>query len=245
MTKSIQERLIELSLNEEWHNFFCPFQQNMYYIPYPHMIRKCYGLSINERNVLLDILCHLGENEVAFPPLETIACNLGISESTVKSAITSLEEKGFIKTVRKRGHVNRYRIDQLESNPYIALSETVHYFLKNYQPKSVNKSLVRSVISTIINGDSYDAYANRIRKAYTSTDEFFPDVLYDTLSALMMEIRGKLKDEKDTEVSLPIYSDYCHYFNLYLESIGFDDGDEYDWEEFLNTENEEDSTQDQ
>ncbi|WP_412102307.1 helix-turn-helix domain-containing protein [Paenibacillus alvei] len=71
----------------------------MYYIPHPHMIRKCYGLSINERNVLLDILCHLGENEVAFPSLETIACNLGISESTVKSAITSLEEKRFIKTV--------------------------------------------------------------------------------------------------------------------------------------------------
>ncbi|WP_367303825.1 helix-turn-helix domain-containing protein [Paenibacillus dendritiformis] len=58
---------------------------------------------MNERGVLLDILSHLGENEEAFPSQETIACNLGISESTVKSAITSLEEKRFIKTVRRRG----------------------------------------------------------------------------------------------------------------------------------------------
>ncbi|MFA8307224.1 MULTISPECIES: helix-turn-helix domain-containing protein [Paenibacillus] len=42
---------------------------------------------------------YLGKNEEAFSSLETIACNLGISESTVKSAITSLEEKRFIKTV--------------------------------------------------------------------------------------------------------------------------------------------------
>ncbi|GGA17518.1 hypothetical protein GCM10008018_72160 [Paenibacillus marchantiophytorum] len=72
MTKNIQERLIKLSLDENWHSFHCTFQQNKYYIPYPHMIRKCYGLSMNERGVLLDILSHLGENNEAFPSQETI-----------------------------------------------------------------------------------------------------------------------------------------------------------------------------
>lgn len=159
MAKNIQERLIKLSLDENWHCFHSTFQQNKYYIPYPHMIRKCYVMSMNERGVLLDIL-------------ESIACNLGISESTVKSAITSLEEKKFIKTVRRRGQVNRYRIDQLEANPYLVLSENVHFFLKLYHPRYIKKTLIQSVIATIINGDSYKSYANRLYEAYHSKQPY-------------------------------------------------------------------------
>jgi DNA-binding transcriptional regulator YhcF (GntR family) len=243
-SESIQERLIKFSLNEEWHNFHCPFQQNKYYIPYPNMIRKCYGLSMNERGVLLDILSHLGKNEEAFPSQETIACNLGISESTVKSAITSLEQKGFIKTIRRRGHVNHYRIDQLESNPYITLSETIHYFLRWYQPRFVKKSIIQSVISSVINGDSYASYANKIAKAYKSKHESYPDIMYDTVIALIEEIRLRLKGEKDIEVSLPNYINYGYYANLYLDSIGFEDGDEAECDD-LNCEDKDDLVQGQ
>ncbi|WP_396135474.1 helix-turn-helix domain-containing protein [Bacillus sp. 3255] len=58
---------------------------------------------MNERGVLLDILSHIGENVEAFPSQETIACNLGISESTVKLAITSLEEKNSSKMYAEGG----------------------------------------------------------------------------------------------------------------------------------------------
>ncbi|QLG39185.1 hypothetical protein MKY42_23790 [Paenibacillus sp. FSL W7-1088] len=76
MPESIQERLIEWAVDMEWHNFNVQFQRNQYYIPYPHMLRKCYGLSMNDRGVLFDIMSHLGENDEAFPSTETIFCNL-------------------------------------------------------------------------------------------------------------------------------------------------------------------------
>jgi DNA-binding IclR family transcriptional regulator len=62
---------------------------------------------------LLDIIGQLGENDEAFPSQE-IACNLGLSESTVKSAINVLVKKKFIKTARRRGHVNRYGLTHLK-----------------------------------------------------------------------------------------------------------------------------------
>ncbi|RPE06741.1 helix-turn-helix domain-containing protein [Paenibacillus polymyxa] len=235
MAQNIQERLIKLSLDENWHCFHSTFQQNKYYIPYPHMIRKCYGMSMNERGVLLDILSHLGENEEAFPSQETIACNLGISESTVKSAITSLEEKKFIKTVRRRGQVNRYRIDQLEANPYLVLSENVHFFLRLYQPRYIKKTLIQSVIANIINGDSYKSYANRLYEAYHSKQPYL-DIAYETVMELLDEIRERLWLDKGIKTSLPIYSDFQYYANLYSESIGFEDGDECDWDEHLKDE---------
>ncbi|MET3208167.1 UNVERIFIED_CONTAM: biotin operon repressor [Paenibacillus sp. PvR008] len=247
MPENIQKRLIEWSVHEDY-DFRCPFQPNRYYIPYPHMIRKCYALSMNERGVLLDILSYLGENEEAFPSQETIASNLGISESTVKSAVTTLENKGFIKTVRRRGHVNRYRIYDLESNPYIAYSEAAHYFLRYYQPKYVKKSLVQSVIAEVIHSERYALYAKRLRETYRSTnttDVSYPDLVLDIVSELLVDIRMKLWEEKGTKVSLPIYSDFWHYADLYLKSIGFEDGDECDWDKYLNTEDEEDPTQGQ
>ncbi|MDU2240441.1 MAG: helix-turn-helix domain-containing protein [Paenibacillus sp.] len=248
MAETIQQRLIEWSVNELWHNFHCPFQQNQYYIPYPHMIRKCYALSMNERGVLLDILSHLGQNEEAFPSQETIASNLGISESTVKSAVTTLEQKGFIKTVRRRGHVNRYRVNNLENNPYIAYSEAAHYFLRYYQPKYVKKSLIQSVIADVIHSEKYALHARRLREVYRSTvasDVPYPDLAYDIVSELLLDIRMKLWEEKGIQVSLPIYSDFWQYAGLYLKSIGFEDGDECDWDEYLNTGDEEDPTQGQ
>lgn len=48
---------------------------------------------MNERDVWLDIISHLGENDEAFPSQETIACNLGLSEFTVKSAINVFVKK--------------------------------------------------------------------------------------------------------------------------------------------------------
>ncbi|WP_127531738.1 helix-turn-helix domain-containing protein [Paenibacillus kobensis] len=194
MPESIQQRLIKWAAHEDY-DFRCPFQPNRYYIPYPHMIRKCYALSMNERGVLLDILSHLGENEEAFPSQETIASNLGISESTVKSAVTSLEEKGFIKTVRRRGRVNRYRIHDLESNAYIAYSEAAHYFLRYYQPKYVKKSLIQSVTADVIHSEKYALHARDLREAYRSphaSDVPYPDLVYDIVSELLVEIRMKL-----------------------------------------------------
>jgi biotin operon repressor len=203
---------------------------------------------MNERGVLVDILSHLGENEEAFPSQETIASNLGISESTVKSAVTTLEKKGFIKTVRRRGHVNCYRVNDLESNPYIAFSEAAHYFLRYYQPKYVKKSLIQSVIADVIHSEKYALHARGLREAYRSTDESdvsYPDLVYDMVSELLVDIRMKLWEEKGVEVSLPIYSDFWKYADLYLKSIGFEDGDECDWDEYLNTVDEEDLTQGQ
>ncbi|MNZ90436.1 hypothetical protein D3C78_1093990 [compost metagenome] len=247
MPKSIQERLIKWAVDMEWHNFHGHFQRNQYYIPYPHMLRKCYGLSMNERSVLLDIISHLGENDEAFPSQETIACNLGLSESTVKSAINALVKKRFIKTVRRRGHVNRYRIDALEDNPYVGMSETIHYFLRLYQPKYIKRSAIQSVISAVVNSDSYAKYANKLYEVYRSpyTDQSYPDLVLDTQLELMMEIRNKLRDEKGLLVSVPIFADFQKHFNLYLERIGFDDGDECDWDNYLASEEEQNDDTDE
>lgn len=244
MSESIQTRLIEFAINENWGDILCPvFHQNMYYIPYPNMIRKCYGLSMNERGVLLDILSHLGENEEAFPSQETIACNLGISESTVKSAITALEKKMFIKTIRRRGRVNRYRIDLLESNPYFALSETIHFFLRLYQPKYFKKTVIQSVITSIVNGTSYAKYAQRIYEAYHLPNPAASDslIVHDILMELIEEIRLSLLDKKNMEVSLPIYLNFQKYLDLYHQSIGFDDGAKCNREDILDSEEEDPS----
>jgi len=160
----------------------------------------------------------LGENKDAFPYQETIACNLGIGEYTVKSAITSLEDKSSSK---HKGQVNRYSIDQLEANPYLVLSENVHFFLRLYQPRYIKKTLIQPVIETIINGDSYKSYINRLYEAYHSKQSNL-DIAYETILELLDEIRQRLWEDKGIKTSLPIYSDFQYYTNLYCESIGFE-----------------------
>jgi len=130
--------------------------------------------------------------------------------------------------------------------PSLPISEAANYFLRYYQPKYVKKSLIQSVTADVIHSEKYAVHARELREAYRSphvSDVPHPDLVYDIVSELLVEIRIRLWEEKGVEVSLPIYSDFCKYLELYLKSIGFEDGDECDWDEYLNAEDEEDPTQ--
>lgn len=80
-----------------------------------------------------------------------------------------------------------------------------------------------------------------MHEAYHSKQPY-PDIAYETALELLDEIRQRLWEDKGIKVSLPIYSDFLHYANLYFESIGFEDGDECDWDEYLDSEDEDDPT---
>ncbi|KLH96647.1 hypothetical protein AA984_24395 [Brevibacillus formosus] len=65
------------------------------------------------------------------------------------------------------------------SSGYIdyTIREKVHFFLRLYQPRYIKKALIQSVIATIINGDSYKLYANRLYEAYHSKQPYL-DIAY-------------------------------------------------------------------
>ncbi|MDR6882438.1 hypothetical protein J2X61_004219 [Bacillus sp. 3255] len=80
------------------------------------------------------------------------------------------------------------------------LSENVHYFMRYYQPRYIKKTLIQSVIMTIINGDSFKSYANKLYEACHSKQPY-RDIAFETILELLDEIRVKLWEDKGVKTS--------------------------------------------
>ncbi len=123
------------------------------YVVAPQKILRCYRLSDFEKLLLLELLSYMGENNYAFPSHKRLAFKLGKkSVSSIKKALNSLKDKGFITWTKGRGDIgsNRYYLSELTVNPYIILSEFVHYFVERILEKYRNEISYESIYGPIL-----------------------------------------------------------------------------------------------
>ncbi|MBE1446160.1 hypothetical protein [Paenibacillus sp. OAS669] len=104
-----------------------------YYLPIPDILRRCYFLQQSEKQVLFELVSWASSNEdsdeigyCSVPEL-IIRGATNLSRSSSMNAIKVLEEKGFIDVRRYFNQRNRYKILSLSKNPYVLLSEWVHW----------------------------------------------------------------------------------------------------------------------
>ncbi|MGF0471633.1 helix-turn-helix domain-containing protein [Lysinibacillus fusiformis] len=84
---------------------------NHAYVIAPQKIIRCFRLNEIEKLVLLELLS-LGEKDCAFPSHKRLAFKLGgKSVSSIKKALNSLKDKGFIKWSKGDGDIGQIVID--------------------------------------------------------------------------------------------------------------------------------------
>lgn len=101
----------------------------------PEVLRRCHFLTPTEKEVLYELIswasttktysdgyCKVTESH--------IRVNTTLGLSTVKKAISTLSKKGFIRKAVDFDGRNIYIINGASENPYIILSEWVHFFRK-------------------------------------------------------------------------------------------------------------------
>jgi hypothetical protein len=125
---NMAETLTNLSTDKE-HLFRAA--SNHGYVIAPQKVLRCFRLSEIEKTVLLDIASMTGDRGYAFYSHNYLSFRLGKkSATTIKNALKSLRSKNFIYWALGGGDLgtNSYRIENLFDNPYLILSEAVHYF---------------------------------------------------------------------------------------------------------------------
>lgn len=145
------------------------------YFPLPLRISRCRRISSQEKMVLIELFCCFGQNEVAFPSLETIAFRLDIDDKTVSKSIKKLVDKQFISVYKAPNRVNRYYLGLLETNPYITLSELTHWYERNIQTRRIPKSdiinEIRWEIKRVTDGTMYDSCLERLTAIVVELEE--------------------------------------------------------------------------
>lgn len=129
--KSIEEKVY----GEQGEKIFFPNEHSGTFTIVPEVIRRCHFLTSTEKEVLYELIswasttkaysdgyCKVTESH--------IRVNTTLGLSTVKKAISSLTKKGFIRKVVDFDGRNIYIINGASENPYIILSEWVHFFRK-------------------------------------------------------------------------------------------------------------------
>jgi predicted transcriptional regulator len=109
-----------------------PISKNKGYAIAPQKILRCYRLSDLEKLLLSDLFSYMGERKYAYPSHNYLALKLGKkSKSSIKKALNSLQEKGFIYWEQGGGDVgtNKYWVSDLNHNPYIVMSELNHFII--------------------------------------------------------------------------------------------------------------------
>jgi hypothetical protein len=145
---------------------------NKYYVPLPHKLYRCLGLTIYEKMILIELIAYMGTNIHCFPTQETIALNIGASSKTVSDHLWRLRDKDFI-WIDYRNHNNLYYLAaNLQDNPYIMLSELTHQFIREKRNfGTVNEKVLLASIKKFIDDEKYAEYAKLIQHIYMSCAE--------------------------------------------------------------------------
>ncbi|AIE58850.1 MULTISPECIES: helix-turn-helix domain-containing protein [Bacillaceae] len=160
----VMERLVNMSKESISENHF---------VAVPNSLRKCIGLSANDKDVLYDILWSINDNESCFPSKSTIAERLNIGESTVGRSLNKLHSMYFLNIENRVGTSNLYSICLLEDNPYLIISELTHWYKKRYKTVDVPKNFCKSKVSKAISkylAEKHKEYADRLFDCCSNED---------------------------------------------------------------------------
>jgi biotin operon repressor len=171
---------------------------NTYYVPLPHKLYRCLGLTTYEKMILIDLIAYMGTNSYCYPTQETIALNIGASSKTVSDHLWELRKKDFI-GVDYRNHNNLYYLTpNLQDNPFIVLSELTYQFIRekrNYE--NVNEKALLASIKKFVDGERYVECAKGIQQTYMSSAELSD---YSEESSKVKEIIKRFKQHLETLV---------------------------------------------
>lgn len=103
-----------MSPNNEW--FLCV----------PQTLRRCYFLDPYSKEVLWELMQWMNKDGYCSVAQASLSLYLNISERKIRGIIKELIEKKFIDS-RATNSRNIYKIQDLSKNPYIILSESIHY----------------------------------------------------------------------------------------------------------------------
>lgn len=126
---------------------------NRGYVIVPQKIIRCFRLNDIEKVLLIEILSYMGANDYAFPSHKRLAFKLGKkSTASIKNALKSLKEKGFIDWRKGGGDIgsNRYTLCDLYSNPYLIMSEFTHFFVEEILHDYRDEISYEDIYSTVL-----------------------------------------------------------------------------------------------
>lgn len=126
---------------------------NRGYVIAPQKIIRCFRLNDIEKVLLLELLSYMGANDYAFPSHKRLAFKLGKkSTASIKNALKSLKDKGFIDWRKGGGDIgsNRYTLNDLYSNPYLIMSEFTHFFVEEILGAHRDEISYENIYSTVL-----------------------------------------------------------------------------------------------
>lgn len=126
---------------------------NKGYVIAPQKIIRCFRLNDIEKVLLLELLSYMGANDYAFPSHKRLAFKLGKkSTASIKNALRSLKDKGFIDWRKGGGDIgsNRYTLNDLYSNPYLIISEFTHFFVEEILDAHRDEISYEDIYSTVL-----------------------------------------------------------------------------------------------
>ena len=160
----MMERLVNMSQESISENHF---------VAVPNSLRKCIGLTANDKEVLYDILWSINDNESCFPSKSTIAERLSIGESTVGRSLNKLHSMYFLNIENRVGTSNLYSVCLLEDNPYLIISELTHWYKKKYKTLDVPKNFCKSKVSKAVSHfltEKHKEYADKLFNCCNNQD---------------------------------------------------------------------------
>lgn len=174
-----------------------------HYLRTPNVLRRCFFLSPNELSVLWELVWRLDENGYG-----------SVSQKTIGKMMNQLMKKGFIQKKRTTA-TDIIRTCNLSKNPYILVSEGVHYwisfvigiFLPDQKGKklesqfdsnvSASLDLVRKVVKQFVGQPrQYQPFIERLqangdfKDLYVETMRDLQDYLTDAYNAKAFQING-------------------------------------------------------
>lgn len=158
----------------------------------PHKIHRCYGLSLYEKLILVDLVAYMSDQSQCYPTIEMIARNIGCSSKSVERHIGQLAEKKLILVSQSKNNTY-YLPNYLHCHPYLLVSEKTHEFIGSVR-KQVNERELTLWIQEIVKSEGYKEYINRLQglhKRRFATDRFAEKETLDSYAQFLMTAFAK------------------------------------------------------
>lgn len=148
---------------------------NAFFVVVPDTLRRCYFLSSTEKDVLWELISWANVDAGFCKVLQgIISQNISLSISTVKSAINSLVKKGLVEKRKVTKRENLYRIADMSKNPYILVSEAVHYYLRDFIESHKNNDYLYKQDLNCAFSLSVEAYIAGVNKFINTPKLYLP-----------------------------------------------------------------------
>lgn len=130
----------------------------------PHKIHRCFGLSLYEKLILIDLIAYMSDKIMCCPTLEMIARNVGCSSKSIERHVEELEKKKMMLVSQSKNNTY-YLPNYLHCHPYLLMSEKTHEFIGGVR-KQVNERELTKWVYEIIKRDEYRTFTTSLQKLH-------------------------------------------------------------------------------